>query len=42
MEIRPGVEEGMDVQKDRNSVRRVRQEKRRIKKYRAEANTAGN
>jgi len=32
VEMQPGVEEGMDLQKDRNSVRRVWQKKRSMKK----------
>ena len=42
MEIQQGVEEGVDLQKERNSVRRVWQKKGSIEKYRAEANSAGN
>lgn len=42
MEIQPGVEEGMGLQKELNSVRRVWEKKRSREKYWAEANTAGN
>lgn len=42
VEMQPGVEEGMDLQKDRNSVRSVWQKKRSMKKYWDEAKIAGN
>jgi hypothetical protein len=42
VEMQPGAEEGMDLQKDCNSVRRVWQKKGSIKKCWAEVNTAGN
>lgn len=42
VEIQPGVEEGLGLQKDTNSVRRVWKQKCSIKKYWAEVNTAGN
>jgi hypothetical protein len=42
VKMQSGAEEGMDLQKDRNSVRHVWQKKRSIKKYRPEVNIAGN